>query len=108
MNGILLLLLFIFVLLSGCKNSCKHDKFLEEDALRAQSMLSLYYQQHGQFADSDSELDDVFLDDWLLDPWLNRYQITHLGNGQYVMRSAGPDGLLRTQDDISQTICIGP
>ncbi|MEK7142957.1 MAG: hypothetical protein AAB785_01975 [Patescibacteria group bacterium] len=67
--------------------------------------IALYKSQHGKLPAKLSDLGtpsqtNMF---FLIDPWLTELSYTPKSDGTFELRSAGPDKILNTNDDIAQT-----
>ena len=76
-------------------------KFINEDA----DIISLYKQQNGKLPAKLSDLGNVSPENGFfpVDPWGTEIFYSTKGTNQFELRSAGPDKVFNTEDDIAKT-----
>ena len=77
----------------------------EQGVASLKEACATYYMNHKKLPSSLDQLcegDDPILesDKGLYDPWDNKYEMEKKGNNRVIIKSAGPDGQMGTDDDI--------
>ena len=106
-------LLALVAALIGCEKknvenrSDKESRSLEAARELIKSVeiaLKMYNMKHGKFPDSFDALkdkSDPLLEGDLVDPWGNELRYEKRGKRRPLIRSAGPDGKMGTDDDLA-------